>query len=264
MIVDVQFSPGTNDWPRLLDATLAAEAAGFGAAWVFDHLAGASLGGDTMFEATTLLGALAAATLSIGLGTMVANVANREPGVLLVAIASAQAIAGRPLLFGIGAGTSPASPFSAEQRAVGTAIAPLLAERHARVERTLDLIDAMWAPDRSPAMATFPLPDPRPPVLVGVNSVALATIAGRRADGINVRWSDPRRDELLGAADRARGAAPGRPWIRTVWAPWSAALLDPGDDERLGMARADVHRLVLVELGTVDPAVIAAAAPVHG
>ena len=83
VVIDVQFSPANNGWSALRDATQAAEAAGFGAAWVYDHLAGRSLGGSQNLEAFSLLGALAASTTSIGLGTMVANVASRQPDRIL-------------------------------------------------------------------------------------------------------------------------------------------------------------------------------------
>ena len=63
--------------------------------------------------------------------------------------------------------------------------------------------------ERPPELATFPLPVPRPTVLVGVSSVGLATLAGERADGVNIDWTSPRRDELLDAALAARVTAPG-------------------------------------------------------
>lgn len=258
MIVDVQFNPGTNEWPRLRDAVLAAESAGFGAVWVFDHLAGRTLRGTTMLEAFTLLGALAAATTSIPLGTLVANVCNREPGVLAVAAASVQAISGRPMFLGLGAGSSPTSRWAAEQLAVGAPLASTMAARHTRVEQTIDLLDAMWSGDRDARFDTFPLPHPRPTVLVGVNSVALAELAGRRTDGINVPWTHPRRAELLAAADAHVGA---RPWWRTAWAPWDDRLLDPGHAERVDMERCGLDRLVLSNLSPLDPEHIAALEP---
>ena len=131
--IDVQFNPAAAPWPLFRDATLAAEAAGFGAVWVLDHLAGVSMQGSGMLECFTCLGALATTTTTIGLGTLVANVWNREPGVLAVAAASVCEIADRPILLGLGAGTSPTSKYAAEQHAVGATIAATLAERHARV-----------------------------------------------------------------------------------------------------------------------------------
>ena len=178
MQIDVQFNPAAASWPLFRDATLAAEAAGFGAVWVLDHLAGVSMRGSGMLECFACLGALATTTTTIGLGTLVANVWNREPGVLAVAAASICDIADRPLLLGLGAGTSPTSKYAAEQHAVGATIAATLDERHSRVLTTLDLIDTMFDPDRPEQFATFPLPHHRPTTLLGVNSVRLATLAG--------------------------------------------------------------------------------------
>jgi alkanesulfonate monooxygenase SsuD/methylene tetrahydromethanopterin reductase-like flavin-dependent oxidoreductase (luciferase family) len=260
-VVDVQFNAATADWPRLLEATLAAEAGGAGAVWVFDHLAGRSLQGDRMLECCTWLGALAASTTRIELGTMVANVWNREPGVLAVAAASVVHIAGRRLHLGLGAGTSPTSPFAAEQHAVAARIGATLEERHARVETVLDLFEAMWAEDRDERFDTFPLPRPRPSVLLGVNSAALARVAGARADGINVAWSSPRRHELLAVADEAGAAT--RPFTRTTYTWWDPALLDPDHPERRAMDAARIDRVVLTLLEPPEPAAIEAAFARH-
>jgi alkanesulfonate monooxygenase SsuD/methylene tetrahydromethanopterin reductase-like flavin-dependent oxidoreductase (luciferase family) len=262
VFIDVQFSPARNSWPVLRDATLAAEAAGFGGAWVYDHLAGRSLGGDRMLEAFTLLGALAATTTSIGLGSMVANVTTREPGVLAVAAASVAAIADRPVFLGIGAGTAPHGRWAPEMETVGRRIEPSLERRHALVARTLDLLDAMWSTARDPAWDTFPLPHPPPTVVVGLNSVALAELAGRRASGINVPWRHPRRDDLFAAA-RTAFASSGRAGelVVTTWTRWDDALLDPEHEERRAMAERGIHRLILAELDEVRPDHVATLQP---
>jgi alkanesulfonate monooxygenase SsuD/methylene tetrahydromethanopterin reductase-like flavin-dependent oxidoreductase (luciferase family) len=251
MVVDVQLSPTGADWSRFLDAVLAAESAGFGAVWVFDHLAGRSVRSDRMYECFTCLGALSVATTRIELGSLVTNVWNREPGVLAVAAATVTEISGRQLFLGLGAGTSPTSAFAFEQRVVGAFIAPTLAERHARVERALDLFDEMWSPDRDDGFTSFLRPDPRPLTIVGVNSVRLSAIAGRRADGINVAWSHPRRTEFLDAASAARPE--GSPFIVTAYDWWDDALLDPDHPERRRMVEAGVERLILADLGPPDP-----------
>src|SRR3954447_2082220 len=77
VILDVQFNSATTPWPEMRDAVLAAEAAGYGVAWVVGHLAGQVMMGDSMMEYCTLTGALAASTTTIGVGTLVANVWNR-------------------------------------------------------------------------------------------------------------------------------------------------------------------------------------------
>ena len=179
---------------------LAAEAAGYGAVWAYDHLAGTSIFGDTMLETFSLLGALAVSTTTIELGTLVVNVNNRTPGLLAVAAASIVALSGRRLHLGLGAGTSPTSRWASEMHAVGQPIIPMLADRHAHLGAVLDVLERVYDPDRPPELATFPLPTPRPSVVVGVNSVELATLAGAS------RW-DQRR---LGGPAARRAARRGR------------------------------------------------------
>ncbi len=247
-IVDVQISPTHCSWPELRDASLEAEAMGFGALWVFDHLAGTALGGDTMLECFTLLGALAEATSTIELGTLVANVWNRGVGTLVTAAASVALVSSRPFHLGLGAGTSPRSAWAAEQHAVGAVLADSIDERHARVEQVLDLADRLWRPERAVDDVTFPLPHPVPSRVLGVNSVQLSRLAGRRADGINVPWHHPRRDEFFLAADVAAADA-HRSVSRSVWTYYDADLLDPEHPTRREMSAARVDRVVLVELG---------------
>lgn len=246
-VVDVQLSPTRCTWPELRDASLEAEAMGFGALWVFDHLAGVALGGDTMLECFTVLGALAEATTTIELGTLVANVWNRGVGTLVTAAASVSIVSGRRFHLGIGAGTSPRSAWAAEQHAVGAVLADSIEERHARVEEVLDLAGRLWRQDRTAEDATFPLPRPVPSCVLGVNSLRLSRIAGRRADGINVPWHNPRRDEFFAAADAAAAEA-GRTVSRSVWTYYDADLLDPEHPVRGEMEEARIDRVVLVEL----------------
>jgi alkanesulfonate monooxygenase SsuD/methylene tetrahydromethanopterin reductase-like flavin-dependent oxidoreductase (luciferase family) len=249
VIVDLQLNPAVTPWPELREAVLAAEDAGYSAVWVFDHLAGAVLHGDTMLECFTLAGALAAATTTIGIGTMVVNNANRAAAVTATAAASVQAISGGRFLLGIGAGPSPSSRFSVEHRAVGIDLLPKLSQRHAALGDTLDLLDTLWAADRPEACATFPRPEPRPPVYIGVNSPELAGLAGGRADGLNVFWNHPRRDELTEVARRAAG---DRPFALTTWSLWDDALVDPASAVRAEIEAAGFERLVVVDLGPAD------------
>jgi alkanesulfonate monooxygenase SsuD/methylene tetrahydromethanopterin reductase-like flavin-dependent oxidoreductase (luciferase family) len=245
-IVDIQISPAHCDWARLCDAAVAAEQMGFGALWTYDHLAGVSLGGTRMLECFTLLGALSQVTERIELGTMVANVWNRQPGTLVTAAASVTLVSGRRFHFGIGAGAAPGSRWATEQEAVGHHLADSLEQRQARVQEVLELCRQAWAPDRDERFATFPLPDPPPVTLVGVSGERLSRIAGASADGINVPWDHPRRDRLLEAAGEAAG---GRPFIRTVWTRFEPALLDPEHPTRRAVEAAGIDRLILAELG---------------
>lgn len=242
MIVDIQLSPACADWATVRAAAIEAERRGFGAVHVFDHLAGLALHGRTMLESFSLLGALCEVTDRVELGTMVANVWNRQAGTLVTAAASIALMSGRRFHLGIGAGAAPGTRWAEEQQLVGSHLEPALADRHARVEHVLDLVDQLWSDDRDERFATYPLPRPRPVTIVGVNSVRLSRLAGRRADGVNVLWRNPRRDEFLAAANESAG---DRPLLRTAYTSYAPELLDPDHPERRAMAERRIDRLVL-------------------
>ena len=90
------------------------------------------------------------------------------------------------------------------------------------------------------------------PVVLGANGPALAALAGRRADGVNVGWDHPRRDELLAAAVAARGGRRDGFELST-WTTWAPELLDPDQPQRRAMAAAGLDRLVLVVPAGVGP-----------
>jgi alkanesulfonate monooxygenase SsuD/methylene tetrahydromethanopterin reductase-like flavin-dependent oxidoreductase (luciferase family) len=226
--IDIQYSPGTNDWPVLRDAILRAEDEGYDTTWVFDHFDGAMIQGDRpMLECFTLLGALAATTTTIGLGTLVANVANRHPAVLAAAASSVQRISGGRLTLGLGAGTAPNSKWSAEHVARNMSLQPDLADRHAAVAEQI-----RWIRE---------LPEPTP-IIVGVNSVRLATLAGETADGINIRMTNERAGEFIKAA---RDAAGDRPFEVSGWTSENV------DDVRDQSDELGLDRLVLTRLGAI-------------
>jgi alkanesulfonate monooxygenase SsuD/methylene tetrahydromethanopterin reductase-like flavin-dependent oxidoreductase (luciferase family) len=262
MKVDVQLSPAVETWGRLRDGVRVAEEAGFDTAWVFDHFAGSMLGGSTMLECFTLLGALAAVTDRIGVGSLVVNVNNRPAGVLAAAAATVQSISGGRLTLGLGAGAAPASRWSAEHQALGIRLGATLGERHRRLAATLDELDRLWSPSRSEELSTFAVPDPRPRIVLGVNSEALAEVAARRCQGINVRGDHPALERIVEAARLARAAvaADADAWETSVWAMWDPALLDRGHAEMRRWEALGVARLVMVFLTPHDPAVLRHAA----
>jgi alkanesulfonate monooxygenase SsuD/methylene tetrahydromethanopterin reductase-like flavin-dependent oxidoreductase (luciferase family) len=259
MIVDIQFNPAVESWESIRDGLLIAEDAGFGTAWVFDHFAGSVLRGDTMLECFTLLGAMAAVTTRIGLGSLVVNIANRHPGVMAMSAASVQAMSGGRFLLGLGAGAAPNTRWAMEHDLIGLALGERMADRHARLGAALDELDRWWAHDRPAELATFPLPNPRPPLLLGVNSVALAELAAHRTDGINVRATHNQLDVLLSAAQAARRVSVRREreMIVSVWIEWDDALADPDHPARRQWEQLGVNRLVMVCLDPHDPAAVA-------
>ena len=261
MRFDLQINPGTAIWPIARDAALAAEAAGFKTFWTVDHLAGDVMKAPDMPECFTLLGALASATKTIELGPLVVNVGNRHPAILANSAATMQQICGGRFVLGLGAGASPNSPFAAEQRAIGVIPPAKMSERHAVLVNALDVMNEMWAPNRRVELEKFPLPNPRPEVIVGVNSVALARIAGARANGVNIRASHERAGEILAAAqDAHKSSGINKPFTVSVWEHYDEALVS-GDDTRLDVWRSwGVDRAILLMFKSVDFAAIDRAA----
>ncbi len=261
MRFDLQINPGTAIWPIARDAALAAEVAGFKTFWTVDHLAGDVMQAPDMPECFTLLGALAGITKTIELGPLVVNVGNRHPAMLANSVATMQQISRGRFVLGLGAGASPNSPFAAERRAIGVTPPATLSERHVVLTNALDVMKEMWAPNRRVELEMFPLPKPIPQVIVGVNSVALARIAGARTNGVNIRASHERAGEILSAAqDAHKNSGINKPFTVSVWEHYDEALLR-GDDPRLALWRSwGVDRIILLMFKSVDFAAIDRAA----
>ncbi|MEI8237777.1 MAG: LLM class flavin-dependent oxidoreductase [Actinomycetota bacterium] len=231
MLIDIQFSAAHNDWPELRDAVLRAEAEGYDTTWVLDHFDGSVFpGGDRdVLECFTLLGALASITTTIGLGSLVANVANRHPAVLASAASSAWRISSGRFRLGIGAGASPSTPWAREHLERGVPLLPTMAARHQNVVDNISVLRTI---------------EPMP-IIVGVNSDALARLAGAHADGVNVRLSSPTAGHHIAAA---REAAGDRPFELSGWA-------SVGDQASIDKATAlGLDRLILSRLEPLEPA----------
>lgn len=228
MLIDVQYSSGHTEFAAYRDAILRAEADGCDTAWVLDHFDGAMVGGDRpILECFTLLGALSVATSRIRLGCLVANVINRHPAVLAQCASTVQRISGGRFSLGLGAGAAPDTPWSREHRERGIDIPPELADRHAAVVHNIEV-----------ARATTP----DVPIIVGVNSEALARVAGTHADGVNVRLKSPHAARYLAAAREAAQMAGNDSFECSGWAPHD----DPASQQKaydLGLDRLIISHL---------------------
>ena len=251
MIIDLQVNQGQCTWPDLWSVAHAADRAGYNTLWIADHLSGSVMNAPTMPECFATLGALAASTRNIGLGSLVVNVGLRDPAIVANAAATVQEISGGRLILGLGAGASPTSSFASELHAIGAQIPETMSERHQRLEHVLDVLDAMWSNNRDDKFATFPLPQDPIPRILGVNSVALATLAGKRCDGVNIRASHERRSEIL---REARNAAGNREFMVSVWDWFDESLLDENSNMRKQLVSEGVNRLILLMRGTPDAA----------
>jgi alkanesulfonate monooxygenase SsuD/methylene tetrahydromethanopterin reductase-like flavin-dependent oxidoreductase (luciferase family) len=250
--IDLQVNQGQCSWAQLIDIAHIAENNKYSTLWVADHLSGQVMNAPSMPECFTLLGALAAITSTINIGPLVANVGNRHPGVLANAAATVQNISGGRLVLGLGAGASPTSTFAAEQLALGITLPVTMSERHAKLEHTLDVLDEIWSPTRDQKFATFEMPCKLPPRILGVNSTALAKIAGMRTDGINIRASHPQRAEILRVAQDAAAMKGKTNFVVSVWDWFDEALLDPTSAVCKELASEGVNKIILLMRGVPD------------
>lgn len=187
-----------------------AEALGFHGIAVADELSDVSGEGQWSHEPMVLLSAIAMVTERVALGTLVLNIANRDPGTFAVQSATLQQLSDGRLWLGLGAGTGPDSPYSDDQRAFRRPPANA-ATRRKRLAEHIDEVRRIWADEAGDGFLT---PDPLPPLIVGTFGPKTAQLAGRHADGIAAPITpfgdNPTQIEELATIAREAHAAAGR------------------------------------------------------
>ncbi len=169
----------------------AAEQSGWDALWVSDHLLWDEQATDrNCYEAWTLLAALAVATSSLRLGTLVTCNSYRHPSLLAKMAAGIDCISGGRVDFGIGAGWK-----EEEYRAYGYAF-PGIGTRQAQMSEAIDLTRLLWSEPYADfngkhyqleraVCAPKPVQAPMP-VWVGGHGDKLLRIVAEKADGWNM------------------------------------------------------------------------------
>ena len=191
------------------DQAVAAEQSGFDTVFVMDHffqLPQIGTPDQEMFDAYTLLGAIAARTQTARLGTLVTGVTYRNPAQLAKAVTALDVVSRGRALLGIGAAW-----FDVEHEALGFRFPPLR-ERHQMLREALEICTAMFRNERSSYAGThFSITDaynnPRPiqpggpPIMVGGNGEKVTfRIAAQYADELNMGCSPveiPRKIDAL-------------------------------------------------------------------
>ncbi|MGH2690054.1 MAG: LLM class flavin-dependent oxidoreductase [Actinomycetota bacterium] len=250
MIVDLLLVPFDARYEDVRDAAVAAEAAGFGGVWLWDHLSGAVHGQDHVLECWTTLTALAAQVPRLTVGSLVLNVANRHPDVLAMMASTLQEVSGGRLLLGLGAGGGLSTPYAREQSAAGRPVGTDAGRRKA-VAATVAAIRSTWN------VPGYLRPAPPPPILVGGFGPRMAALAGRVADGFNTQAAHPDLERLVGVAREAHRGEGG--FEISTFAGLSRRWLDPAGPERRRLAAAGVERLILLVSPPFDTGTIAAA-----
>ena len=252
MKIDLLLIPFDARYDDVRDAAVAAEAAGFGGVWLWDHLSGAVHGQQHVLECWTTLTSLAAQVPRLTVGSLVLNVANRHPDVLAVMASTLQEVCGGRLLLGLGAGGGLDTPYAREQTAAGRPVGTD-ARRRKAVATTVAAIRSAW---ESPG---YLRPVPPPPIVVGGFGPKMAALAGGVGDGFNTQAGHPGLERLVDIARDAHRARRGGAFEVSTFAGLSRRWLDPDGAERRRLAAVGVDRLILLVSPPVDAGIIAAA-----
>ena len=121
-----------------------ADEAGFDHCWNFDHFA--SIRANTtgnIFEAWTLLGAMAEATSRVRIGCMVTGNTYRHPGVLAKMAVTVDHLSGGRLEFGLGAAWA-----EGEHAMLGLEFGTV-GQRIARLEEACRVVKLLWSEERA-------------------------------------------------------------------------------------------------------------------
>lgn len=194
-------------YPELTDRWRLVESLGFDAVYLPDHTGDYRNLRHHWFEATITLSALALATSTIRIGTLVSNPILRNPVLLAKQAVAVDHISGGRLDLGIGTGIAPF-----DHRGMGIDYWPLR-ERRARFTEYVELVDAVlrstgrpfrfqgtyYATDGAP-MEPAPVQQPRPPLTLGGQSAAVRRLAAGLADCWNTHGAfGLGYDEILAA-----------------------------------------------------------------
>jgi probable F420-dependent oxidoreductase len=210
--VEGSMDGGTPRWTDILAMATAAEADGFDAVWISDHVGFGDPGGawSGAWESWTLLSALAAATSRVRLGTYVTAVPFRNPALLARMAETLDEVSGGRLILGLGAGWN-----EPEFRACGFP----WERRFDRFEDGLRIITAMLRTGRADhagrlesARGALNEPrGPRPgglPVMVGAAGPRMLRLTAELADEWNAGMRSPEDlAPMLAAVDAACEAA---------------------------------------------------------
>lgn len=274
---------------EMLSKAREAEALGYTAIYVPDHWAleqqaGAGLDAETpSWEATTILGAIAAVTSRARIGALVHCNLFRHPGTTAQAITTLDHISGGRAMLGLGSGWTRA------EFEMMNAPFPDVKPRLRMLEESLQAIKALWTSERANFDGEFyklreaihvpkPVRKPHPPIMLGGGGKGLLRIAARHADMVNIGVDTGRagtvdRTEVARTTDAAFRERAGflRDEIRsagrdpaaielssTIFVAMVANTASEGDNfasalgGMFGLEAGEVRRMPIVLVGTAE------------
>jgi probable F420-dependent oxidoreductase len=198
-------------WSDVREFAQAADASGIDSVWMFDHFFGRRDDGtiQSMYEAWTILSAVAAVTNRVLLGTLVMCASFRSAALLAKMAATLDEVSGGRLILGIGAGW-----YDAEYEAFGFPAD----RRGSRYEEVLSIVRRLLDGERVTFSGKFndlrdavlaPAPARRIPILVAGDGPRVLRLAGRYGDAWNdngFAFPDERLRTVLGRLDDALDA----------------------------------------------------------
>jgi alkanesulfonate monooxygenase SsuD/methylene tetrahydromethanopterin reductase-like flavin-dependent oxidoreductase (luciferase family) len=183
-------------------------------AWVFDHLM--PIAGDPsgpIYEAWTLLAALAAHTRRLRLGVLVTSNRFRPPALLAKMATTVDIVSGGRLDFGIGVGSRPGHPLARREYAANGLPFHDTGAATDSLAEALTAIRRLWTEDEpfdfdgehlhlaGAYQTPKPVQSPHPPILIGGRSAATLRVVAEHADVWNIPGGDMddviRRSALL-------------------------------------------------------------------
>ena len=195
----------------MVEAARCAEDSGFDGLWTYDHLTGVMLDRGSSHDAFVVLGAIAAVTSRVRLGPLVANMMNRHPTRLAVAMSSLHSLSSGRAVLGLGGGSAPGSRFAQEQEIVGTHLLDA-AGRARRLQETIAVVRSTWAGDSKFSGEFFEVSEPGlelnvpspPPIIVGASGKRTVELALEHGDGVNITSGSKLADLLATVNKHAR------------------------------------------------------------
>ena len=192
---DLVLSPFGASATELVEAAKCADESGFDGIWVLDHFSGKLVGKGWSHEPFTVLGAIANSTKKVSVGTLVANMINRNPVLLASSFSSLQSLAAGRAVLGLGTGAPPGSKFALEQEMIGRRLEEKGDSRRERLIETINALRCIWNGDINFEGNHFSYEDlesvimPNTPlrIIVGANGRKMIELASNHADGVNIR-----------------------------------------------------------------------------